>query len=558
MKKIRLHPRELLNDRPIAASFGLIGVSWLAALLLSLAHGLGRLALKLPLTEDTGTLWEFVPEIVGIAWPVALAVYLGYGHIFRQRGFLRTLGLGWFALLVGVFSLTSAFGILPADAPWKGLRSTLLGLVTLFGVGLREETVFRGLMAGALGAKYGGTRRGWLRAALLSGALFAWVHLLNLLSGISAEAMAVQFIGTFTFGMMLSALYWRGGSLWALVFLHFLRNARLLLTLYIFRTDTVTAVDALNQMNWLALLPAAIEVAVALALLRRLGGKQTQGTAVESAEAIAAESAEAEGAGAEPAEAEASPADADADAREAADPNTALIRGSDPGGKGQAQPEAPDTADDRFSGRSHSFISAVFAVMVTATLLLLLIAATKDRPATKPSAQSTAPPVTVVYASPGAADDFARQAEAAYRERHQGDKGYLSALLLDIAQAGEIRIGIFAMDKTGGWELHCILLPGEDQPDTSAAGERELYGSLRSLSPLSALSSLSADRCTTIDFPIPGTSLLLRIREYVDFDSPLLRQAAACPETVHLVFWRMSDGGERYLSWEVVEEDAGG
>ena len=66
---------------------------------------------------------------------------------------------------------------------------------------------------------------------------------------------------------MFTAIYYRGGSIWALIFLHALLDFGGLFAAY-FTTNGGTDVDALNQMNWWGLAIVPVMIGVALYLLR--------------------------------------------------------------------------------------------------------------------------------------------------------------------------------------------------------------------------------------------------------------------------------------------------
>jgi hypothetical protein len=82
---------------------------------------------------------------------------------------------------------------------------------------LFEETVFRGFLFGGLRK-----RLGWIKAALISSALFGASHL-----------SIAAFIPTFTLGFLFAFLYQRSNSIWPGIVLHTLINAVGLCAVYL-------------------------------------------------------------------------------------------------------------------------------------------------------------------------------------------------------------------------------------------------------------------------------------------------------------------------------------
>jgi uncharacterized protein len=156
-----------------------------------------------------------LPVVVILAWRRIPWRSLGFGK-FEWK----TLGIGC-GLLIGGYSviilyglLLLAFGIETQGEQIIRVLAELDSPVWFFIVAvvfapLVEEIFFRGFLFQGFRERYG-----WVKAMLLSSAIFAIAHL-----------DLVVLIPTFVLGNVLAYVYHRSNSVWPGVFLHFLVNA---------------------------------------------------------------------------------------------------------------------------------------------------------------------------------------------------------------------------------------------------------------------------------------------------------------------------------------------
>lgn len=212
-------------------------------------------------------------ELIWIVWPLAIALLCGYGWIYREGGLLRTLAAGGFFLVMeGGLLISVLLGILSRGADGMPDPGTVIGgALSLFGVGFREETVFRGVIAGLLADAWARDRRGVWGTVLLSGVLFGGTHLWNIAMGVSPKSAVIQSLAACGVGWALCAVYLRGGSLWAMMLLHALTDAASLSYFYIEgageRTGDVV-VDAVNELGPSNLVPLLTFTLLTVFLLR--------------------------------------------------------------------------------------------------------------------------------------------------------------------------------------------------------------------------------------------------------------------------------------------------
>ncbi len=116
------------------------------------------------------------------------------------------------------------------DGSLTAAEWSLLGWLTLttFMIGFSEEVMFRGiLLRGAL------TRLSVVQAMVLSAALFALMHAVNVLAGQPFENTLQQLAFTFLVGFFLAPIALKIGNLWPLIIWHWLWD------LVLFSTDVL-------------------------------------------------------------------------------------------------------------------------------------------------------------------------------------------------------------------------------------------------------------------------------------------------------------------------------
>lgn len=216
-----------------------------------------------------GMAFDFAKQVVNILWPFALTALLGYGWCCRHVSFPKTLTAGLFALILygAVFLIRASEALVSEATPWKTAPGICLGIISILGIGFREETVFRGIIANNLGIAYGKSQRGVWKAVILSGLIFGLSHLSNIFTGVNPLRALLQTASACAIGMYLSAVYYRGGSLWALVLIHCLTDAGGL-----FRsafTAEATAVEQVNSLSVRGLVMIPVFIGITVFLLRK-------------------------------------------------------------------------------------------------------------------------------------------------------------------------------------------------------------------------------------------------------------------------------------------------
>ena len=172
-------------------------------------------------------LLQCVNELFGLGAGVFLLWRTGRLWVYRQRGrgFLDGLLLGMVPFVLLCQSLSFNLGVAgPAQgAPLRPLWQIAVFFLCMFLISMAEETVFRGVICQTLLEHFGPSRAGVWKACLLSGLLFGAGHLINLRAS-EPMGVLIQCCVTASLGMLYAAVYFRGGNLWVLIFLHTLQD----------------------------------------------------------------------------------------------------------------------------------------------------------------------------------------------------------------------------------------------------------------------------------------------------------------------------------------------
>lgn len=184
-------------------------------------------------------LLQCVNELFGLLAGMFLLERTGQLWVYRQRGrgFLDGLLLGIVPFVMSSLALSVNLGLIGPGpgAVRKPLWQIAAFFLCMFLIGLAEETLFRGVIAQTMLEHFGTSRAGVWKACLLSGLLFGSGHLINLLSS-APVGVLVQCAVSAALGMLYAAVYFRGGNLWVLIFLHTLQDAASLVNMGLYET----------------------------------------------------------------------------------------------------------------------------------------------------------------------------------------------------------------------------------------------------------------------------------------------------------------------------------
>ncbi len=217
--------------------------------------GLGQLLSFLPATLPMAYLNEIILMIVpaGLVWFFGFSRAFKKGHFFR--GLLCCLPFLLFQLLLLVFFLSKNLG--DPEANWKPWYLIVLGVLSIVGVGFREECVYRATLQNIVAKKYANSMMGIWLTVIVSSIIFGLTHATNIFFGMDPRAVLAQVISSAFLGLLFGAVYLRSGSLWAIVLIHTLTDiAGLASSTFL----NIREVEDLNQMSEAWSLPLGVIV----------------------------------------------------------------------------------------------------------------------------------------------------------------------------------------------------------------------------------------------------------------------------------------------------------
>lgn len=213
---------------------------------------------------------SYVSELYHILWPVALSLLFGFRFIYHRKGVGSTLIAGMPLLVWTILMLLGAtFIAFYQGAQWQTAPVILFGILELIGIGIREEVLYRGIIGNTLFLKYAKDKKGLWFAVIVSALIFGGVHISNIFFGVKLMGLIAQVVAACGAGLLLAAIYLRGGNIWILILIHAINDAAPYLESK-FTVSTATKVDAVSQQNpWGSVLIVGIYTCIALFLLRK-------------------------------------------------------------------------------------------------------------------------------------------------------------------------------------------------------------------------------------------------------------------------------------------------
>lgn len=230
-------------------------------------YGIGELFNLLP-KSDGLSLFE---EVFDMLWPVALVFLFGYSFVFTKQGFMKNLKAGLPVLIFYLFLIANSFFVAASnsDTRWNNVQGILLGILSMIAVGIREELVFRGIIFNSMMLKYGKSVKGMWFSVIFSSLMFGLLHLGNFFAGGEVTGIIIQIVGAVSLGVLLTAIYLRGGNIWIPIIIHAAIDASGLFESTFLITE-LSQIDQINDLNYSGLfIIIPIQIGISVFLLRK-------------------------------------------------------------------------------------------------------------------------------------------------------------------------------------------------------------------------------------------------------------------------------------------------
>jgi membrane protease YdiL (CAAX protease family) len=235
LKKIR----SLAYQHAIAAAFIIF------VLIDLLLFGLSGLLSLLPETLPM----KYLVEIILMLVPAAFVVFFGFSRAFKKGSFLRGLlcCLPFIILQLLVLGFFFSKNLGDPEANWKPWYLIVYGVFSVFGVGVREECIYRATIQNIVAKKHANSVKGIWITVIVSAIIFGLTHASNLFFGMNPLAVLTQVFSATFIGLMFGAVYLRSGSIWALIFVHTLTDIGGLASSTFLH---VSEIEDFNQLSW--------------------------------------------------------------------------------------------------------------------------------------------------------------------------------------------------------------------------------------------------------------------------------------------------------------------
>jgi membrane protease YdiL (CAAX protease family) len=234
-------------------------------------HGLGQLLSLLPKNLALNYLYESILIIV----PIAFVFVFGFSSAFKKGHFGRGLvcSLPYIIWNLILLALLLSKNLKDPTANWQPWYLIVYGLFTVLCVGIREESIYRGIIQNIVAKKYANSVKGIWITAIVGSAIFGVMHITNIFTGAHPIVILNQVLSAMVSGLVISAIYLRSGNIWVVILIHTLIDTVGLVP-YTFLGVTLT--ENLNQMSfdWITLVFLAIRIGYAAFLLRPSKCKQ--------------------------------------------------------------------------------------------------------------------------------------------------------------------------------------------------------------------------------------------------------------------------------------------
>ena len=264
--------RAKINDFVYGSSGrAVLSMTVLSAVFISAIIGIGLLVINFdqPLGLTMFTVGQIVVTLITLWLMRKLDVFNSTDFTLKgkAKGFL----LGWIFILVQLGSVVMTAVTLPEGALTAPdpLHLVMVILHPFIGTGLFEEVLFRGLVLLVLLKVMGQTKKGVVKAVIISSVIFGVVHLANL---VVADVLPVvtQVFYASAVGVLFAALYLRTKTLWIPIIYHGFVNVSLQIWSALIDPNAMPQENGGGGLNVIVLLVAIVYLVAGLILLKKV------------------------------------------------------------------------------------------------------------------------------------------------------------------------------------------------------------------------------------------------------------------------------------------------
>ncbi len=220
---------------------------------------------------SNGDILQLTLQFIGVILSVLIMCLVGKAYILREKGegILKGLFVGGFLVAICLVGIVSALvGLLYGGEVNKllPLPKIAVFVVTMVGVGMSEEFIFRGTILNLFIDKFDKTQNGIYASIAATSLIFGISHMVNIFSGVSIKSAFIQGVGAAAVGALLSAIYLRTKNIWLVVILHAFMDFSALIGSGLFGTNSL--VSQINNYSYINLIGYLIYLIPVVFLLR--------------------------------------------------------------------------------------------------------------------------------------------------------------------------------------------------------------------------------------------------------------------------------------------------
>ena len=198
----------------------------------------------------------------------------------KGKGFLAGLIVGGYSLaFIAFVFISGAVGNPNTEGlAYNFTAISVVCIISMFTVGITEEITARALIGETILEHFGTTHKSIIQAALISGLIFGGMHFTNIFVT-PVEYALYQMVLCFTGGTLYTAIYYRSGNLWSIIFIHGLNDFAASISTWLYNggVEIATQSSSITTRDIIYIVVFGVaELAVAFFLLRKSKVQEVQ------------------------------------------------------------------------------------------------------------------------------------------------------------------------------------------------------------------------------------------------------------------------------------------
>lgn len=213
---------------------------------------------------------QLIGEVLGIILGTIATVIFHKTWIFREKGkgILAAFAAGGYLAVSVIVTFVTYIATEFEPSKVRPVSHIITYAVCMVLVGAAEEILFRGVIQNKLMDAFGrDTHKGVVTAVIVSGLIFALIHITNVFTGVTLTGAVLQALSVIGTGAVFGAVYARCNNIWAMILLHGAVDFAALAATGL-QYDSGDLTSTLSETSPISLIGSAIAVGIALFIIR--------------------------------------------------------------------------------------------------------------------------------------------------------------------------------------------------------------------------------------------------------------------------------------------------